>query len=409
MAPRDPEEAHRAATPLELFLDLAFVVAVAQVASVLHHDLVEGHAGDALIGYPLVFFAIWWAWVNLAWFGSAYDTDDALYRVATFVEMTGVLILAAGVPRAFDGRDFAVLVAGYVVIRLALVAQWLRAAAAHPEGRSTALRFALGITVVQAGWVAIQFAPDSAFMPLFLALGVCELLIPWWAEGAAPTPWHPGHIAERYSLFTIIVLGESVLSTTFGVQEALDADSTLRELAPVIVGGLLIVFSLWWVYFDLPVERVVARARPHDGHREALAFLWGYGHYFVFGGVAAVGAGLAVAVDQAGGHSELTDLEAAAAVTIPVAVYLVVVWALHVRDKPPGPFRLLGGPVSAVLVLLASFTPEPVVVTGLVLAALVALTVVLHPAEDEEADEDDSLSGLSPPGRRSVQRTTAPR
>jgi low temperature requirement protein LtrA len=373
MAPRDPDEAHRAATPLELFLDLAFVVAVAQAATVLHHELAEGHAADAVVGFVLVFFAVWWAWVNLAWFASAYATDDASYRLAVFVQMTGVLILAAGVPRAFEARDFGVVVAGYVIIRLASVAQWLRAAACDADRRSTALRYAVGVTVVQVAWVALQLGPSEWLLTLFAVLALAEMAVPWWAEGRAPTPWHPGHIVERYGLFTIIVLGESVLATTFGVQEALDADSTLGDLASVIVGGLLIVFCLFWIYFDLPAEKVVARGRPQPGQRGVMAFVWGYGHYFVFGGAAAAGAGLAVAIDQATHHSELSDTGAALAVTVPVAIYITAVWALHVRDKDPGPLRFVTGPAAVALTLAATFTPEPVLVTGLVLAVVVAV------------------------------------
>src|ERR1700704_367041 len=108
MTPRDPAESHRVATPLELFFDLTFAVAISEAASGLHHGLVAGHVHDALIGFALVFFAIWWAWMNFTWFASAYDTDDALYRVAVLVVMTGVLILAAGVPRVLDRRDFGV-------------------------------------------------------------------------------------------------------------------------------------------------------------------------------------------------------------------------------------------------------------------------------------------------------------
>src|ERR1051325_11783393 len=99
MTGRDPARAHRAATPLELFFDLTFVVAVSQAASGLPPSLVEGHADDVLLGFPLVFFGIWWAWMNFTWFASAYDTDDAIYRLATLVQLTGVLVMAAGVPR----------------------------------------------------------------------------------------------------------------------------------------------------------------------------------------------------------------------------------------------------------------------------------------------------------------------
>src|ERR671917_612377 len=106
MRGRDPSEQGRAATPLELFFDLVVVVAVALAADRLHHALVEGVGVASLVGYSLVFIAIWLAWVNFTWFASAYDTDDVVYRLGVLVIMTGALVLAAGVPRIFDQRDF---------------------------------------------------------------------------------------------------------------------------------------------------------------------------------------------------------------------------------------------------------------------------------------------------------------
>jgi low temperature requirement protein LtrA len=377
MTARDPEEAHRPATPLELFLDLTFVVAIAQAASSLHHGLVDDHARDAIFGFPLVFFAIWWAWMNFTWFASAYDTDDAVYRVATLVQVAGVLILAAGIPRAFDGRDFGVMTLGYAVMRLSLVGQWLRAAASHSEGRTTALRYAVAIAALQAGWLARLALPDSVFVMGFLPLLVAELVIPMWAESAGRTSWHPGHIAERYGLFTIIVLGESVLAATVGVQVALDTDASFGELATVVVGGLVIVFSMWWLYFDMPAGQAIQRARRAFTERVTVPFAWGYGHYFVFIGAAAAGAGLAVAVDHATGHSGLSDVQAGLTITVPVALYVLAVWSLHYRLKQPGPLRTYTVPTAAVLIVASSLTPEPVLATGAVLAALVALGAVL--------------------------------
>src|SRR5919108_3945620 len=106
MTGRDPAQSHRAATPLELFFDLTFVVAVSQAASELHHGLVEGHVGDTLMVFPLMFFGIWWAWMNFTWFASAYDTDDVVYRLATLLQIGGGLLLGAGVPDGFDPQDF---------------------------------------------------------------------------------------------------------------------------------------------------------------------------------------------------------------------------------------------------------------------------------------------------------------
>jgi low temperature requirement protein LtrA len=375
MTARDVHEAHRSATPLELFFDLTFVVAVAQASASFHHALVERHFDDALLGFPLTFFAIWWAWMNFTWFASAYDTDDALYRLMVFVQMTGVLILAAGIPRAFDGSDFGVMTAGYVVMRLAMVAQWLRAAAAHPATRGAALRYAAGIAVVQVGWVARLALSERAGLLAFFVLAGLELLVPVWGESGGRTPWHPRHMAERYGLFTIIVLGESVFAATVGVQAALDADSPLADLLPVIIGGLLLVFSLWWIYFDMPTERVVEAAREAFAERMTASFGWGYGHYFIFAGAAATGAGLAIAVDQVTDHSALTDRQAGLAIAVPVVLYLLVTWLLHRPYKAPSAVNRYGVPVTGALVLASALTPEPVLISGVVVAALVVIAV----------------------------------
>jgi low temperature requirement protein LtrA len=388
MVARDVDEEHRASTPLELFFDLAFVVAISQAASGLHHGLVDGNAVDTIGSFLLVFFAIWWAWMNFTWFASAYDPDDGPYRLAVFVVMAGVLIVAAGIPRAFHGTDLGVITFGYVVMRLAMVALWLRAAYAVEDGRKSALRYAVGIALVQVFWVVRLLLPVDLTIQSFLVLAAAELAVPLWAEAAGRTSWHPGHIAERYGLFTIIVLGESVLSATVGVQTALDADNLLGDIAPVVVGGLLIVFSLWWLYFDMPVEDLVAHVREAFVEHLSGAFLWGYGHYIVWASIAATGAGIVVGIDQATGHSDLSDLAAGFAITVPVSLYLLLVWALHAPAKPPGPMKTYVVPIGVVLILLGSVTPQPVLTTGIVLAAMVVAGVIAHGRETVETPRE---------------------
>jgi low temperature requirement protein LtrA len=376
MVSRDPAETHRASTPLELFFDLTFVVAVAQAGSAFQAGLTNGRAGTVIVGYSVVFFAIWWAWMNFTWFASAYDTDDVPYRVAVLVQMAGVLVVAAGIPRALEHRDFAVMVVGYVVMRMAMVGLWLRAAAADPAGRRCALRYAAGITAVQLGWVAwaVVVAGDAK-IGVFFALAVAELAIPVFAEAAGRTAWHPGHMAERYGLFTIIVLGESISAGTIAVQAALSTKTGSGHLATVMVGGLLIVFSMWWLYFDMPSEEIAAAVRRSFTTRLNGAFRWGYGHFVVFASVAATGAGLAVSVDQITHHSRLTHLETGFAITVPVALYLSAVWALHAPYKPPSLLRNFGAPAAVIVVLSCSATPQPVLATGIVLSLLLVLTI----------------------------------
>ena len=249
------------------------VVAVAQAAGGLHHALSLGHVGAGVLMYAMVFFGVWWAWMNFSWFASAYDNDDVVYRLLVLLQLTGALVFAAGIPR-FEHADRTVGVLGYVLMRLALVTLWLRAAKADPPRQRSARRFALGVFLVQVAWVAFLFAPPELGMMSFWALAVCELLVPLWAERAAPTTWHEEHIAERYGLFTLITLGESILAASIAVRSATEAGASVKSLLPIIAGGLLIVFSFWWLYFE---------GHAHDAlTSRGAAFVWGYGHYFVF-------------------------------------------------------------------------------------------------------------------------------
>ena len=371
MRARSPHEPHRAATPLELLFDLVFVVAISEAASGLHHAIVENHAADGLVGYGMVFFAIWWAWMNFTWFASAYDTDDLPYRLAVFVQITGALILAGGVPAMFEARmPNVAVIGGYVVMRLALVVQWLRASVSDPDRRVTARHYAAGIAAVQVAWVALPFLPWPV-LPKFVVLALVELAVPMWAERNAATSWHPHHIAERYGLLTLIVLGETILSATAAVQSALAGGERLSALVPIIAGGMLIVYSLWWVYFDCPAHDLLTTMRR--------VFVWGYGHYFVFGAAAAVGAGLGVAIDAAGAQAAIGSVGAGLAVAVPVATYLVCLWILH--DRPEYGWTRALGPLAAVIVLLTPFTAQPVLWTGVTLAALVSVKLVVRRAD----------------------------
>jgi low temperature requirement protein LtrA len=385
MVPRDPSEAHRASTPLELFFDLTFVAAVASAGTGLEEGLVGGDARHVLIVFPLVFFAIWWAWMNFTWFASAYDVDDVAYRVAVLVQMTGVLILAAGIIRALEHWNFDLMVVGYVVMRLGMVSLWIRAAVSDARGRRCAVRYAVGITAIQVGWVAALALPLDGRTLVFGVLVVGELAVPIFAEAAGRTSWHPGHIAERYGLFTIIVLGEVVLASSLGVHTALVGKATLRELLWPLIGGLLAVFSMWWMYFDLDSERIVKNVREQFSKRLNGAFAWGYGHYFVFAGAAATGAGLTVAIRQATSHTALTSLEAGFAETVPIAIYLVAVWLVHRRYKPPGKWRTFAAPVTAALIVASSALPQPVFAAGVIMAMLVAATTFVYRRMDEHA------------------------
>jgi low temperature requirement protein LtrA len=363
MTGRRTDEEHRTATPLELLFDLCFVVAVAQAAAMLHHELAAHHYTVAVLHYAAVFFAIWWAWMNFTWFASAYDTDDGPYRLATLVQITGALVLAAGVPRAFEHGDFAIATLGYVIMRIALVSQWLRAAYGDQLRRRTALRFAAGVALVQVGWVARLAMPDAWRWPAFVVLVLAELAVPIFAERATVTPYHRHHVAERYGLFTLIVLGESILAATVAIQTAFDRGQSTADLVVLAGSGLLIVFSMWWLYFDRTAGDLLTSGR--------MAFMWGYGHYVVFAAAAAVGAGLAASAD-----GTLPTRAEGLVVAVPVALYVLAVWGLHICPHLRGPVVALF-PVAGALVVGAAFTPAPLPVIAVVMTVLVAATTPL--------------------------------
>jgi hypothetical protein len=162
-----------------------------------------------------------------------------------------------------------------------------------------------------------------------------------------------------------------VLASTLAIQSAVDGDIALADLATTAAGGLLTVFGMWWLYFAKEAHEFLTSLRA--------GIVWGYGHYVIFASAAAVGAGLAVNVDYLTHHAAIGARASAAAFTIPVALFLLAVWALQVRPHHLGRWHGALTPATAVLVLASTFAPEPVLVTGSLVAAMVAVSLVtLH-------------------------------
>lgn len=374
MLPRDPAQPHRTASTLELFFDLVFVVAVSIASAELHHALSHDDFVHGITSYAMVFFAVWWAWMNFTWFATSFDTDDWLYRVMTIVQMGGVLVFAAGIPAAFERGDFTLSVLGYIVMRIAMVAQWLRASRGAGELRAATRRYAAGIAAVQVLWVLFLLIPAGPLQLIaFVVFALIEVSVPVFAEYRRQTPWHPHHITERYGLFTLIVLGESLLASANAI---IDASHELESLVPLIsisVLTLVVTASLWWIYFWAPHHRAITSFGS--------SLRYGYTHYVVFGAAAAFSAGIEVELDVLTGESHLSNVAASFTVTIPIAVFLLGIWVVAIRANAD---RLVNTvvPLGALVVLLDPILPIPVAITALVLVAIVAV-LVLHPPVDK--------------------------
>jgi len=385
MRPRDTAEAHRAATPLELLFDLVSVIAIATAAASLHHAIVEAHVAEGIVKFLAAFFAIWWAWMNYTWFASAYDNDDVPFRVLTMIIMAGALTMAAGIGAFFETTTLRLMVIGYVIMRVAMVGHWLRAARNDPAHRRTALWYAGGVAVVQVYWVGVLLAqplPPVLFYGLFGLGAVLELTVPVLAERHGMTPWHRHHIIERYGLFNIIVLGETLLAGSFalGRVEGEHVDIALIHTA---LSAMVILFSLWWLYF--------AKEDHLVDERMCLAFTWGYGHFLIYMAGAAVGAGFAALVDIVSGHGKMPLLAGDYAVAVPVALYMLGLW--FVRDRFTQHCRTTYVlPVFALLVLVA---PPFIALEGV--AALTLLAVIVRNATASAVAKRESPSRAGRP------------
>ncbi len=364
---RNPNEEHRAATPLELFFDLVFVVAIAQAAAGLHHGIAEDHIVEALVNYVLAFFAIWWAWMSFTWFASSYDNDDVGYRLGVFGQLTGAIVLAAGIGRIFENRDFTMALIGYIIMRVVLIVQFLRAAKDNPKERQAELSLAGLLIVLQAMWaLLVLVAPKSWIVPGAITLGGLEMVAYAWAAGKrVERTWHREHIAERYGLLTIIVLGETMLAASFALEAIFAAGEFEVGLLPLLLGGLLTVFSLWWLYFDEDASYLLDDMKT--------GFLWGYGHYVIFAAAAAVGAGLAISLDVATHHAHVSELVGALSIAIPTALFVLGVWFLQERPSDSNDGNHL--PLGALLIVAAAWAPQPALAIGLLMAVLVGIKV----------------------------------
>jgi hypothetical protein len=240
----------------------------------LERSLTAGHIGSGIVGYLTVFFAIWWAWVNFTWFASAYDIDDVAYRLLTFVQIVGVLVLAAGVPRVRAAATSPPSPSA----TWSCVWPWWPSGCAPPTGTpraAAALRYALGITLLQIGWVLRLLVPHSWGDITFCLLALTGDARPGLGGAGGRSTRGTRHISERYGLFTLIVLGECVAAATVAIQSASVVQFGSRPR--------------WWGWRRRPgpglravvvVLRAPGRGGP-AGSRQ-LAFLWGYAHYAVF-------------------------------------------------------------------------------------------------------------------------------
>ena len=246
----DREE--RRATWLELFFDLVFVVAIAQLATGVGTDV---GVRDFLILAGL-FVPIWWAWVGYTFYADRFDTDDVVHRLLMLAGMFAVAALASTIPEAFAGdtRGFAV---GYAATRLVVVVlngrAWRHLPAARPLLNVYIPAFALSAAL----FAVSAFVPAPARYVLWTIGLAFDLGTPLLsADRIRAVPIHTSHIPERVGLLTIIVFGETVLAVVIGT----DTVSWGWESGLVAGLGFAAASAIWWLYFDFLDTGVVQRS-----------------------------------------------------------------------------------------------------------------------------------------------------
>jgi low temperature requirement protein LtrA len=325
LRPRDPAEAHRVSTQLELLFDLVSVIAISAVTSGLRGAVIHGHGVEALPAFAFLFAGIWWAWMNFTWFASAFDNNEPSYWLLVMVIMSGELVFAGGVGHIFSTLDASWGIVGWSIMRVGMAALWLRAAG-NPEFRRTCLRYAGGVLMAQAGWIAFFFVlawrGPAVFFPAAGACFVLEFTVPLFAERARSTPFHRHHIIERYGLLTIISLGEVMLAVSLGFG-ALFGRSPRPGALVTTVSGLVILFALFFLYF---CEREHLPSR-----KPGIGLVWSYGHIFIFGAIAALGAAIGATVALAGNAAAGATSSLSLWLGVPLAIFLAALWIA--RDR----------------------------------------------------------------------------
>jgi low temperature requirement protein LtrA len=351
---RDLDEMRRA-TWLELFFDLVFVAAVSQLANSLAAEPTAGRFFE----FMGLFVPVWWAWMGFTFYANRFDTDDLVYRLLMLCAMFGVAALATTIPSVFDGatKGFAL---AYIAVRIVLVTLYARASRHVPEARALVRTFLILV------WAAsLAFHAPWAYVFWAVALGL-ELAAPIRAWRLLPdAPVDRSHLPERFGLLTLIVLGESVLAVVLGVSKiSWDAGS-----AAAASMGFLVAAALWWIYFDFLDEGALTARGILGG------LTYTYMNYFVVVGLAALGAGVKLAILSSGGDHHYDDtswlLSAGLALTMVGLGVIQLVAGTVVVDADV----VLRFVTAAIALVLIPFGLSPLAVVSIFAGVLVAQVV----------------------------------
>jgi low temperature requirement protein LtrA len=271
-------------TPLELFFDLVFVLALTQCTTLMARTPTWG----GLLKGLLVLGILWWSWVGYAWLTSVIDPEEGSVRLAMFLAMAGLLVAALCVPGAF-GEEALLFACVYAVVRGAHIALFTIASRDDAQLRQSVVGLG-GSTALGVGLLlAAAFAGGAVQIALWALALALDMLGPY-LFGADGWKLVPGHFAERHGLIVLIALGESIVALGVGAKTRLDAG-----VVAAAVLGMVVAVTLWWVYFDVTAivaERRLTRAGEGRERNELARDSYSYLHFPMIAGIALLAVGV---------------------------------------------------------------------------------------------------------------------
>lgn len=382
-------EEPRHVTWLELFFDLVFVLAIAELAHYLHDHLTV----TGFLEFVFLFLPVWMVWSNYTYYADLFDIDSPLYRIAMLTAMQLSVAMAVTVPEALErgSTEFAVT---YLALRVILVALYAWAWRTSPDMRPVVGRHLAGFSAGIAVWSVSLLAPEPIRFWIWGIGLLIEFATPVYAQlaGLRGGPVQASHLPERFGLFTIVVLGESIVVTGVGVRDSAWAPSSIA----VASLGFTAVGGIWWLYFDrvLP-ESEVERAFRSGIRRLAVGFAWLYAHLVLYVALTATAVGIQLAIAEANGPR--LERGSLIAVCAGLGLSLLAITALHSLSPPPRWKRAMIARVVTIGFLLTLFVAapgfSPPVIMSLAALAVIGLTAFeVRGTGDAEADPTPTLA-----------------
>lgn len=383
--PRSPklrslESTVRSATPLELFFDLAFIASLRQIGAAF--------GDDPTLARLLTSFALWtpmvWTWAQITVYGNRFDTDDPIHRTLKVLSMAGVAMMGISATAAEEDRS-ALFVLGFLVARAFLLGMYSRTLRHVEAGVQDLTRtYLVGYGVGAVLWAGLLLVPADARAPAGLLLVLLELGVPAFAWRRLPRrSINRSHLAERFSLFTILVLGEGWLAVVSGAAETPLTTAVIAVTAAVFISAV----AVWWIYFDH------AEASSLGGHGGGLSYV--YIHLVVF-----VALGLATASAEVlvrDGDADEVTFGARVAYLVGAGVFVLGIAALRLRAHSSAPAGLVArGVVAAGLVgfgLLGGALDPPALAAVVAAHLLVLLVIETSDRPAAEPQQDVAHSG----------------